>query len=119
MNASRSIQRPTMRPMSPHGSLSEPLLSAIVADLAAELDRPPTSIDVVRVEPVVWRDGALGCPEPGVFYTQALIEGFRVILAADGGRFDYRVGRRGDFRRCDHPVDEGIAGSQGWTSATE
>jgi len=99
--------------------LSEQLLSTIIAHLAAELDRPPTSVDVVRVEPVVWRDGSLGCPEPGVFYTQALIDGFRVILAAEGGTFDYRVGRAGNFRRCDHPDDEATAGAPGWTAATE
>jgi hypothetical protein len=89
------------------------LLARIVADLASELARPASDVHVERVEPVTWRDGSLGCPEPGMFYTQALVPGFRVILAVDGQLFDYRTGRGGAVRRCaadptpDRPPDHG------------
>ena len=33
-------------------------------------------IRVVQSESVTWRDGSLGCPEPGRLYTQALIRGY-------------------------------------------
>jgi hypothetical protein len=98
--------------------LSDQLVSTIVAHLAAALDRSPSSIDVVRVEPVTWRDGSLGCPEPGMAYTQALVEGFRVILAADGTTYDYRVGRGGIFRRCDQQDGAPITGSSDWGAGT-
>ena len=39
-----------------------------------------------------WNDGSLGCPQPGELYTQALVDGFQVLLEVDGEEFDYRVG---------------------------
>lgn len=85
---------------------SQDWLAAILADLAAASGLDVADIAVERLESVTWRDGSLGCPEPGMFYTQALVEGFRVILAAGGKTHDYRVDRAGRFRRCDHPADE-------------
>jgi hypothetical protein len=41
-----------------------------------------------------------------MLYSQALIDGFHVILRARGGTHDYRVGRGGAFRRCTEPSDE-------------
>jgi hypothetical protein len=47
---------------------------------------------------VTWSDGALGCPAPGRFYTQALVPGFRVQLEAGGERFDYTPTRAASGR---------------------
>ena len=41
-------------------------------------------VTVVSYEDVTWPDGALGCPEPGMSYTQALVPGARLVLEADG-----------------------------------
>jgi hypothetical protein len=30
----------------------------------------------------VWNDGSLGCPEPGMMYTQALVNGYWLIIEA-------------------------------------
>lgn len=46
---------------------------------------------IVRAEQVTWRDGSLGCPEPGKFYTQALAPGFWLVFAHQGQEFDYRI----------------------------
>lgn len=80
-------------------------ISAIVADLATALSEPTTAVSVERVERVTWPDGSLGCPEPGELYSQAVVDGFRVILRAAGRPYDYRVGRGGAFRRCEQGVD--------------
>ena len=58
----------------------------------------PTVISVVGM---TWNDGALGCPQPGGVYTQALVEGFQVVLEVDGEEFDYRVGRGTDVHLCE------------------
>lgn len=64
---------------------------AIVADLAArDAAGEPT---IVSAESVTWQDGSLGCPEPGTSYTQALVEGMRVVVEAGGATYDYRFGR--------------------------
>ena len=41
---------------------------------------------VVQVEEVTWPDGSLGCPQPGMAYTQALVPGYRVTTFAGGER---------------------------------
>src|SRR6266542_4813408 len=87
----------------PHPGPPAELVERLVAELGAELTRPPSDVQIESVEPVTWRDGSLGCPEPGMFYTQALVRGFRVILVVDDQRYDYRTGAGGIFRRCDVP----------------
>jgi hypothetical protein len=42
-------------------------------------------LEVVTIEDVTWSDGALGCPQPGEMYTQALVDGYRVILRTQDG----------------------------------
>jgi len=44
-------------------------------------------VEVVLYEDVVWRDGALGCPQPGMAYTQALEDGYRIVLS--DGEIEY------------------------------
>ena len=73
---------------------SPPTLTEMaVADLASRLGVDPASITVVLSQDVTWRDGSLGCPEPGMSYTQALVDGFRVILSADDTEYAYHSGR--------------------------
>lgn len=94
----------TIAGMADRRSLEPELLAAIAADAAAAAGVTAEEIRVVRVEPVTWRDGSLGCPQPGMYYTQALVPGHRVLLEVSGRRFDYRVGAGGRFRRCDRPA---------------
>ena len=65
--------------------------AAILADLEHQTGGP-SDPEVVSAEAVTWNDGSLGCPEAGQAYTQALVEGYQVILEVDGERYDYRVG---------------------------
>jgi hypothetical protein len=46
-------------------------------------------VRVLLAEHVTWRDGSLGCPEPDGMYTQALVEGYRVILAVGDQQYAY------------------------------
>lgn len=90
---------PTTAP--PEGQRDE--VEAAVADLAEHLGVAPEDIAVVSHEDVTWPDGAIGCPQPGMSYTQAQVPGVRLVLAADGGEFSYHAGRSGDFARCESP----------------
>lgn len=76
-------------PGAARGSAASDPVTAAVSDLAERLDVPPGAVTVVLREDVTWNDGALGCPEPGRSYTQALVEGYRVVLTVDGRRFAY------------------------------
>jgi hypothetical protein len=60
-----------------------------IADAAARFDVPESEVAVAGALRVVWSDGALGCPEAGMMYTQALIDGYLLTLEVDGQRVDY------------------------------
>jgi hypothetical protein len=70
------------------------IATAAVADLARRLAIDEAGIEVLRAEPVTWPDGSLGCPQPGMMYTQALVKGAQVILAVESRTrvFDYHAG---------------------------
>lgn len=57
-------------------------------ELSKTLNIPLADITVEKVEEIQWTDGSLGCPEPGKFYTQAIVPGFKVILKV-GEKFYY------------------------------
>ncbi len=63
-----------------------------VSDLATRLRVEPTAIEVIRSEEITWPDGSLGCPEEGMVYTQALVDGYQVILDHDGRIYLYHAG---------------------------
>jgi hypothetical protein len=76
------------------------ILSEVVADAARRAAVDPASVTVVRAEPRTWGDASLGCPQPGMYYTQALVDGYQVIVSAGGTEYDYRAGA-GRFRLCE------------------
>jgi hypothetical protein len=82
-----------------------------VRDLASSEGVAEDEVEVVTAEQVTWSDGALGCPEPGMMYTQALVPGYRIVLAAGGDEVAYH-GAEGDApTRCDDPQPPADSGS--------
>jgi hypothetical protein len=90
------------------GEVPQQLLDGIERDLATKAAVEMAAIQVIEIKSVTWNDGSLGCPEPGKFYTQALVPGFQVILRVNGRDFDYRASERGDFRLCENPAPSGL-----------
>jgi hypothetical protein len=62
-----------------------------ISDLAGRLNARPEDIETVTAEQVTWPDGSLGCPQPDMGYTQALVEGYRVILRHEGRIYLYHA----------------------------
>ncbi|MDX5318071.1 MAG: hypothetical protein LPK38_01730 [Actinomycetes bacterium] len=83
------------------GEVPAALLAEFVADAARRSGVEEADILVVRGESVTWSDGSLGCPQPGMNYTQALVPGYWVVLDADGTEYDYRASARGFFTLCE------------------
>lgn len=79
-------------------------VSRAVADLAEHLGVDAGDVEVVSREEVTWRDGSLGCARKGEFYTQALVEGGRIVLRAGGSTYEYHYGGRRAPFRCDNPT---------------
>jgi hypothetical protein len=76
------------------------ILDPILKEAAALSKVAREKLVILRAEPVVWNDGSLGCPEPGQMYTQALINGYWVVVEAAGQTYDFRVDRGGSFHLC-------------------
>jgi hypothetical protein len=86
-------------PMPSIVTLSE-LTEKVLADAAKRSGMDKASLKVESAEAVTWSDGSLGCPEPGMMYTQALVPGYRVKVRAGEELLDYRAGSRGYFVVC-------------------
>ncbi len=87
------------------------LTAAAAADLAATAGIAESEVEVVAAERVTWSDGALGCPEPGMMYTQALVPGYRIVLAAGGDEVAYHGAEGQPPARCDDPQPPSDAGN--------
>ena len=89
----------------PSGAVSLPaaIIDPIVADAAARLGVDPSNVRIVAAEARTFGDGSLGCPVPGEMYTQALVDGYQVIVEVNGMQLDYRVSGPGQFRLCENP----------------
>lgn len=86
-------------------SADDPNVAAAIADLAERKGIDAEEITVVSNEEVTWRDGSLGCPEPGKMYSMALADGVRVVLEAAGETYAYHGGKSGTVRFCENPQE--------------
>ena len=82
--------------------MPEAILDPLLDETAKLANVPRQQLVIVRAEAVVWNDGSLGCPEPGMEYAQTLVNGYWVVINAAGQAYDFRVGRDGSFRLCPH-----------------
>jgi hypothetical protein len=92
-------------PSGPNGGASLPaaIIDPIVADAAARLAVDPSAVKIVSAEARTYGDGSLGCPQPGEMYTQAVVDGYQVIVEVNGMQLDYRGSGPGRFRICENP----------------
>lgn len=94
----------TTAPANRNGSTaSQPVVTA-KQDLAKRLEVDQSDVTLVAQEEVTWRDGSLGCPEPGMAYTQALVDGTLVILEVDGTQYEYHGALNEDPTYCENPA---------------
>ncbi len=64
-------------------------VAAALADASERFGVPVEEVAVAGALRVTWSDGALGCPEDGVMYTQALVPGYLLTLEVEGRRYSY------------------------------
>ena len=83
------------------GNVPADILQTISQDAATVTATDVSDVELVMAKAVTWNDGSLGCPEPGMMYTQALVDGYQVVVRAADQEFDYRVGRSGAFMICE------------------
>jgi hypothetical protein len=94
------------KPAKPAGPVaSDDLLNRMASDLAQRLGAQLPELRVVAVEPVVWSDGALGCPQPGQSYVAAQTPRISVQFERGGKTYQYHGSERGHFVYCTNPAE--------------
>jgi hypothetical protein len=87
------------------------LLGAAISDAVRRTSAARADVKVVTAEAVTWSDGSMGCPQPGLLYTQALVPGYRIVLQAAGQTLNYHVGGKGGPTFC--PPERVVAPAPG------
>lgn len=100
-------ETPTTVTTTPGITQPEDRLDQAVADLAGRLRVGPEEIEVIRFEEITWSDGSLGCPQPGMSYTQALVDGYRAVLGHDDRVYLYHGGPKDPLFLCESDEDDG------------
>ena len=62
------------------------------ADLARRLHIESNDMTLVDVQSVTWPDGGLGCPQPGMEYTQVQVDGLLIRFSVAGRVYEYHSG---------------------------
>lgn len=83
------------------------IVAAVLADASGRTGVAAAAITFLRAEATTWPSGALGCPEPGQMYTEALVPGYWLVVEAGGQRLDYRATESGAFKLCANPPGPG------------
>jgi len=71
------------------------MIEAALDDAANRSTTARAAITVTSAEAVIWPDGSLGCPQPGMMYTQALVAGYRIVLQTGDQVLNYHAAARG------------------------
>jgi len=82
------------------GRVPQDLMDAVFDDLLERVSVGREAISIEQAGAVVWRDGSLGCPQPGMMYTQALVPGYQIVLIVGDETFDYHASEGGHFVLC-------------------
>lgn len=87
---------------------SDPPSRALVAKARADLQRrlsvSAEKIVLAAFEAVVWPDASLGCPRPGMEYTQVQREGVRMRFVVNDRTYNYHAGSGREPFLCEQPA---------------
>lgn len=76
-------------------------IDTLIDDLVSQKGVERDTVRVIEMQEIVWNNGSLGCPQPGMAYTQALVDGFYVLLRANGNDYAYHTSGTRHFVLCE------------------
>jgi len=85
------------------GEVPDDVLDKIYTDLEQRSGGDRRQFVVSKAVAAQWNDGSLGCPEPGQMYTQAIVNGYHIVVEYQGQSYDYRAADSGYFKLCPGP----------------
>src|SRR5262245_59833297 len=93
--------KPSQVPASASGAEGQPaVVDEAVRTAAAYVSVAPTDVQVQLVEAREWPDSSLGCPRPGLMYSQIVTPGYLIVLQAGGRVLEYHSDARGRVVLC-------------------
>ncbi len=92
----KTVQETPVMNAVPVSTPLEPQMQAIVtqakADLAKQLSINANLVELIEISFVSWPDKSLGCPKPGMAYTQVMVDGLLIRLKFGGQVYEYHSG---------------------------
>ncbi|WP_009633527.1 hypothetical protein [Synechocystis sp. PCC 7509] len=82
-------------------SLSDRVASAVITDLSKQTGISPEKLKITRYSRQTWSNGCLGIAKPDEICTQALVEGWRVVVSGNNRTWVYRSNRNGRIVRLE------------------
>jgi hypothetical protein len=95
--AAQPIAEPTAAPTAVAEGMGADVAQQAVVALAAHLEIDPLDIAVISVEPAQWPDTCLGVHLPGQICAMHVVDGYRVVLEAQGHKIEYRTNADGSL----------------------
>jgi len=84
-----AISSTTPQPASP---ASRKLVTQAKEDLASRLAVHVNEIELLETRSVIWPDSSMGCPKPGMAYTQVQHDGLLIRLRVGSHTYEYHSG---------------------------
>lgn len=102
--AMTEVQKPVVvERLSENVELSDRIASAVITDLSKQTGIPTKNLKITRSSRQTWSNGCLGISKPGEICTQALVEGWRIVVSGNNRTWVYRSNRNGRILRLESP----------------
>lgn len=98
-----SVSVPATGAALPPGLRDEARVAPAIEDTAGREGVSAAEVVIAAWSPVTWSDGSLGCPQKGMSYTQATVEGELLMLRVGTDLFQYHARTGGPFTYCANP----------------
>ena len=87
---------------SPANRLPSPVANAVRQDLSRQVKIPASKLRITKFSQQTWPDGCLGLLRTDEFCTQALVEGWRIVVSDGSQTWVYRTDSKGRVMRLEH-----------------
>ena len=100
--AMAEVQKPVVvERLSENIKLSERVAKAVITEISQQTKIPANQLKITQYHRQTWSNGCLGLSKAGEMCTQALLEGWRVVVAGNKRTWVYRSNQTGQILRLE------------------
>jgi hypothetical protein len=102
--AMAEVQKPVVvERLSENVELSDQVTKAVITEVSKQTKIPANQLKITQYSRQTWSNGCLGISKPGEICTQALVEGWRIVVSGNNRTWVYRSNRNGRILRLESP----------------